>query len=131
MPRLVAIAATLFLLVAGASAQMTIQIGQTISGTLGPGDSLLSTGEFADEYVFDAPANQPLSIRMSSGAFDCYLIFHDPDGRQTDNDDFRGTDAGLDVVLSRAGRCRLVATSFRANETGAYTLSITAGGKVR
>jgi hypothetical protein len=105
-----------------------IEVGQTVSGSLGPGDGQLPDGEYYDQYVFQGQSGQTYSIRMNSDAFDTYLILIDPSGVQHDNDDLQdGTNAGIDLTLTSSGQCQIGATSYSAGETGDYTLTVTQG----
>lgn len=111
----------------GAQAQepVSLAVGASVEGTLGPGDPQLPSGEYFDQYLFEGEAGTTYAIRMSSESFDTYLIFLDPQGKQEDNDDFDGTDSGLDVTLAVGGECQIGATSYSPGTTGAYTLSLT------
>lgn len=116
----------LLCLSSGAAAQQQVRIGQTINGDLRDGDEQLSSGEFADTYEITGRAGQIVTIRMTSGAFDPYLMMRGPSGFTQDNDDVRQgvRDAELVVTLPASGRYRIIATSFAKGESGRYTVSI-------
>jgi hypothetical protein len=99
-------------------------------GELAAGDRQLRSGEYADTFPMQFPPGVPVSIRVSSRAFDSYLIVRSPSGRQQDNDDFRpgNLDAGVDIPAAEAGTYEVTVTSYRPGETGAYTLTVTPGG---
>lgn len=113
-----------------AHAQQAISLGQNAQGTLAPGDSQLSQGEYADTYAFQGRAGQTFTVRMNSSAFDSYLIITGPNGFAQQNDDEASpnTDAGLTVTLPRDGVYTIVATSLYGKETGAYVLQVIGGG---
>lgn len=105
-----------------------IAVGQTVQGLLAPGDTVLDSGEYMDEYTLPVVAGQALSIRMSSTDFDTYLIFVDPSGAQQENDDFTGLNSGLDLVVSAPGNARIGASTYTEGSVGLYTLSVTSAG---
>jgi len=100
------------------------------SGRLASGDRTLSSGEYADEYTFEGRRGQRVTVDLRSSEFDPYLIVRPPQGDQTDNDDHEG-DAHRSVVsldLPMDGTYRVVVTSYKSGETGAYDLRIDLGG---
>ncbi len=103
---------------------------QTLSGTLAAGDAQLRTGEFSDVHTVELTAGTTVRVRLASGEFDPYLIIQPPSGSQSDNDDISADDrtAGLDYAVTQTGPHRITATSYRAGETGAYTLTIEGAG---
>lgn len=108
----------------------TTGAAQTVNGALAQGDTTLRTGEFSDTYTYDLVAGSTVRLRLSSSAFDPYLIVHPPSGAQADNDDLSPQDhnAGLDYVVTQTGPHRILVTSFRSGESGAYTLVVTGAG---
>ncbi len=110
----------------GTGAQAT-GAAQTVNGALATGDTQLNSGELSDTYTYDFVAGSTVRIRLSSSAFDPYLIVRPPSGAQADNDDLTPQDrtAGLDYVVTQTGPHRILATSYRAGESGAYTLEVT------
>jgi serine protease Do len=121
-------AAVIALIATAAAAQPFLQFGQTIHGQLDGCDPRLNSGELYEEYLFHGCVGQRISIRMSSQEVDTYLIYIAPSGWQRDNDDFRGTDSGLDITLPSTGIHRILATTYRPGEWGSYTLSLTGDG---
>jgi hypothetical protein len=99
------------------------QGGTTQRGTLAQGDARLDSGEFMDSYQIQGRAGERVRITLTSPDFDTYVMLRGPDGSDFDNDDTYGTNSALDVTLPANGTYRLVATSYRAGETGAYTLT--------
>lgn len=105
---------------------------QRHTGTLADGDETLESGEFADGYTIEATAGQVITAELASGDFDAYLILRPPSGEQVDNDDAEdtdGTDARITHRATESGTYRVVATTYEPGQTGAYRLSIQAGGR--
>lgn len=86
------------------------------------------TGELARYYSFTLPENAEVQIDLTSSAFDAWLALRegsDVSGRRLERDDDGGpgTDARIRRDLS-AGTYTIEATSFREDETGAFTLTV-------
>lgn len=123
-------AAAFVMLAAGAaSAQTQIGIGSSRTGTLAQGDSTLNSGEFVDVFTFEGRAGQQVTVSMSSGAFDSYVMVRGPAGFSEDNDDRETGDRNsqLTMRLPADGTYRIQATSFEAGETGAYRVNLVEG----
>jgi hypothetical protein len=105
---------------------MALQLGQAQSGQLSAGDGQLDNGEYHDIYVFDGQAGQNVSVDLTSSQFDTYLILVTPGGEDIQNDDYEGnrSQSRIDVTLQESGRYRVVATSYGAEETGAYEVAV-------
>ena len=103
--------------------------GRPVPGTLAEGDMTLDSGEYQDRYVIDVEAGQHISVAVRSTAFDPYVGLVLPDGSVVENDDFEGDRnlARVDLEAQVSGRYRVIATSYRAGETGSYTLSAELG----
>jgi len=104
-----------------------ITVGQTVTGRLEAGDPQLRSGEFLDAYSLQGRRGQQVEIRMVSTEFDPYVQIAGPDNYSAYNDD--DVDGGtsnshLVVTLPADGAYRIVATSFRAGESGEYRLSV-------
>ena len=112
-----------------AQAQTAINIGGSRAGTLAEGDSTLSSGEYVDVYTFEGRAGQQVTVSMTSGAFDSYVMVRGPSGFSEDNDDREtgDTNAQLTVRLPATGTYRIQATSYQSGETGAYRVSLVEG----
>ncbi len=101
-----------------------------MTGDLATGDGTLPSGEWADLYSLAGSENQPVHLELSSSAFDAYLMVVGPSGRHWENDDASGTtDSVLDLVLPAAGTYRVVASTFRTGEGGAYELKASGGAR--
>ncbi len=96
----------------------------TIRGALARGDGTLPNGEFVDEHTIRLTQGQPAQVRVESDNFDTYLIVRTPSGRQLENDDIAPgvLHSGVDIPSAEAGEYTVLVTSYRAGETGRYTL---------
>jgi hypothetical protein len=116
----------------------SITVGQNISGMLSAGDcSSRRPGAFADKFTFSGTAGQQVALSLSSPAFDTYLYLIGPGGTLVAEDDDAGdgTDsriptAGEAFTLPDNGSYTIEATSYSANATGRYTLSLQGGGEI-
>ena len=105
-----------------ASAPLPLRVGDRLQANLAAGDATLPSGEFVDAYEMVVAQAGLISLRMESPAIDSYLVVQAPNGEEQRNDDSGGTrDAQIDVQAV-PGTYRVIATSFRAGETGAYEL---------
>ncbi len=109
--------------------QQVAVAGDSTNGNLAEGDRTIQSGEFADYYSRTFTAGQSVQVRLSSTAFDPYLLVRAPSGQQYDNDDLNNTtrNAGIDIPSTEAGEHSIIVTSYEAGETGAYQLSFGAG----
>jgi len=111
---------------AGAPAA-TGQAGERVeSGSLGPGDGTLDSGEYVDEFTFSGRNGETLVLDLRSGDFDPYLIVLTPSGEGFENDDHEGdpTRSLISLDMTEAGEYTIGVTSYAAGETGSYTLRI-------
>ncbi|MBN1966235.1 MAG: PPC domain-containing protein, partial [Anaerolineae bacterium] len=94
----------------------TMEIGQTITGTLSdPGGA---------RWQFTAPANTGIMARVSSDDFDTVLELLDGSGNQIAyNDDSDGSNSAIGAALQAGGTYTLVVNSYSGG-TGDYTLSL-------
>lgn len=107
-----------------------VRAGQTVSGTLSRTDAQASDESYYDAWVYEARAGERLRITLRSKDFDAFLALGKGLGEsfestETDDDGAGGTDAQLEVTLTRAGTYVIRANTLSANETGAYTLTVT------
>ncbi|MBN1771204.1 MAG: caspase family protein [Deltaproteobacteria bacterium] len=100
--------------------------GRSIGGEFAPGDPTLAGGEYVDTYTFEGRAGQAARIDMASTAVDPYLILQFPDGRRLDNDDVGPNDrnASVFVELPLGGTYRVLCTTYRPAEAGAYDVAL-------
>ena len=111
-----------------------VRTGDTVEGTLSPGDSVFTTdGSFYDLYAFQGEPLEPLEITLASADFDAYLAggaTREDALRGVDDDDdgAGGTDARLLVRADTRGRYVIRANSLRGGESGAYTLTVQRAG---
>jgi hypothetical protein len=131
MFRTVLMGTSAFAVLAGAAvAQQALPSGRLLAGVLEEGDEKLGSGEFYDAWTFEGRAGDRVSLRMSSSAFDPYLMVEGPGGFSEQNDDAAtgATDAGLELTLPATGTYRVKTTSFQAGEAGDYRLMMARGG---
>lgn len=103
-----------------------IDVGETVTGSLSTTDPTSVYGSHYDLYSLQLTAGQQVTIDMASTEIDSYLAVYDADGGQiAENDDVddQTFDASLTLDLE-PGCYRIEATSFDAEETGQYTLSV-------
>jgi hypothetical protein len=108
-----------------------INVGQTLNGSLISGDCQLSDGSFVDFYIFSATSGQQIAVNLDSTAFDTYLLLIGPDGNLiAQNDDSGGgtnsripANTGF-LTAPTTGTYLIGANSFRAGETGSYSLRL-------
>jgi hypothetical protein len=120
------------------SPDMPISVGQSVQGSLAPGDRAFLRGGGArigrnylrDGYVLSAPAGMSLTIDLASD-FDGYLFLLEPSGNVlAQNDDHGSTNRSrIEATLRHSGPHRIVVTSFAAETRGNYTLTVAGGGQ--
>lgn len=109
------------------TAAQAISYGAMVNGTFAAGDQQTAAGVFLDAYSFTGTAGDRVQIRMSSSAFDSFLIFNSNDGDfiTADDNSGGGQDALITLTLPRTGTYVIIATAFAPNRTGSYTLALT------
>lgn len=105
------------------------RLPRPVSGQLRRGDARLQSGEFVDRLQARFPVGQPVQIRLSSTAFDAYLIVRSPTGVEMQNDDMSQTvrNSGVDIAAAEDGAYTILVTSYQAGETGRYQLRYVTG----
>jgi hypothetical protein len=103
--------------------------GRTERGTLASGDNQLTTGEYVDSFDLSGASGEFRVIDLRSRDFDPYLILVAPSGEQFENDDHEGdaTRSQVAMQLPESGDYRVLVTSYKAGESGSYTLTIGGG----
>ncbi|HOX46418.1 MAG TPA: pre-peptidase C-terminal domain-containing protein [Myxococcota bacterium] len=112
--------------------------GDDCTGSIACGDSLQGNfspaceapdryGSYGFVYLFEAQADQDITINLKSDAVDPFLILLDPDGFLQDYDDNSGSgdDARIRGTILEGGTWMIEATTYYSGETGPYTLSLT------
>lgn len=116
---------------AAAAPTGVIRLGRPVSGELRDGDATLSSGEYTDSWTLAGRRGQQLDIRLTSQAFDPYVVISGPDGFSEFNDDDASAadsrDSRLLVTLPADGAYTITATSYAAGERGGYQLSVLEG----
>lgn len=91
----------------------------------------MRSGSQAKVYALQANAGDTLLVRLSSGAFDPYLILTNTTGvALLDSSDVCGAQTGpacLTFIVSTTGRYLIEATTKNPGESGAFTLSAARG----
>ncbi len=107
----------------------SIAYGETRSGQLSTSDRRLERGEYRDLYTFDGQSGDQIVVELASSEFDPYLALIPPEGEQIDNDDWEGRQdlSRVELTLRASGRYRVLATSYAADKTGAYRLTLRRG----
>ena len=107
----------------------TMSCNTTASGNLASTDCQLSDGARYDVYTFSGTAGQQVTITMTSTAIDSWLGLFDPSGGLAveDDDSAGGNNSRITYTLTTTGTWIITATSFGANETGAYSLQLQCG----
>ena len=101
-------------------------LAEDIAGDLDPQDRRAASGKYQELHTFDGDAGEPIRVEMRSADFDTFLAVVTPSGEALTNDDFEGdqTRSVVEFVMPEAGRYQIVATSYRADATGDYTLRL-------
>lgn len=119
------------LLTAGAASAQTISVGQTVSGQITSADRALPDDSRYDCWVFTADAGN-YTIDYRSQDFDAFVAVGKGGDCSAAESDFNDDgDEGLDSHLEFAtdgGPWFIRANTLEGGETGAYTLTLTAGG---
>lgn len=95
-------------------------------GTLAKGDLVLSGGELADKFPLQAVPGTLIVLDLTSSKFDPYIALRAPSGATVFNDDYEGSASRSRVehVAEEAGEYSIFVTSYKADMTGEYRLSI-------
>jgi S1-C subfamily serine protease len=103
--------------------------GPAIRGKLTDKSNVLpADNSFFDLYSFEGKAGMQITIEMKSQEIDPYLILLGPNQRgiAQDDDGAGSKNARITVRLPADGTYTLVANSYEARESGAYTLELKA-----
>ncbi len=100
------------------------------TGTLENGDATLPGYGFSDNFTFTGEAGQQAIVDLRSSDFDTYLVLETPSGERLTNDDYDGSTQRslLSLPLSESGTYAITVSSFMADETGDYEMSINVDG---
>ena len=103
---------------------------RTESGRLASGDRAMKTGEYYDEFTFQARRGDAVTVDLRSTQFDPYVILITPAGKQIENDDYEGDSqrSFVSLDITEEGTYKVWVTSYEKGETGNYDLRIALGG---
>jgi plastocyanin len=107
----------------------SIQAGQTRDSELDESDPQAGfLRGYYEPVTFDGESGQSVTIDMSSGQGDTYLMLYGPDGnRIAQNDDYDGLNSRIEATLEEDGEYTIIATSFDDEATFDYELSLSTG----
>lgn len=106
-----------------------LQMGQAVRGTLSRTDPSADDGTHYQEWVFRGQPGTRVSVGMSSGAFDTFLVwgrmvdgeFH---GLLADDDGGEGSDSRLTAWVRDGDEYVVRANTYDPGQTGRYTLLV-------
>jgi hypothetical protein len=100
--------------------------GRTWTGRLSSNDGMLPDDSYYDSHSYSVTRGQQYTITLSSSDFDTYLIIRDANGNTlaSNDDGGAGLDSRLTWTADRTGTIRILANSYRARQTGSYTLRV-------
>lgn len=103
-----------------------IDVGESVNGSLTTADPRSIYGSYFDLYSLQLTTGQEVTVDLQSTEIDSYLVVYDEDGGKiAENDDANDETFDASLTLDLAPGCyRIEATSFEAEETGSYTLSV-------
>ena len=106
-----------------------IAIGAAAHGTLGASATHLPSGESADVYSLTLQPGQSARVDLASAAFDSFLVVRGPQPTDAWEDDDGGGGHNSSIALNSptGGTYRIVVTSYRSGEAGAYDLRVNGG----
>jgi hypothetical protein len=86
----------------------------------------LDSDEYYDPYTFKGTKGETVVVDMTSIDFDPFLVLLSPSSEDTQNDDYEGSSSQsrIDKVLDETGEWTVIATSYKAGETGSYQVNI-------
>ena len=126
-----AVAAAVLATAGAASAQTTINPGQTLSGQLSSSDPTLDDDSHFDCFALRTRQGARYRINLRSDDFDTYLVVSSLscEGEAADFDDDGGGGTNSQVEIAGRGEALYIrANSLGSGETGRYQLSVTEMG---
>jgi hypothetical protein len=111
----------------------TIRPGQTVQGTLDPGDPLLSRGTYHETWRFTGRPGQRVIVSLRSTDFDTLLFWARVVGAEalamlSDDDGGSGSNSEFTVEVDESGEYAILVSSIGPGGFGAYTLSVDPAG---
>jgi hypothetical protein len=104
-----------------------IEIGGTITGSLGSGDATVDEDKYAKVWELQGEAGQTVKLRLEAEGFDTFLVVTGPGlgSPLTDDDSGGDLNSELEVTFPQSGVYRVIATSAGSRATGTFRLSVT------
>jgi hypothetical protein len=108
------------------AARATIPVGGTVTGTIDFAGCQYLDETFADLYKIELTDSATLDIRLTSTAFDAYLLLFDAKGNLVDRDDDGAGNRDARIVPSLTAGAYYIVAKPVADYTagGAYTLTV-------
>jgi serine protease Do len=102
----------------------SIDLGQTVTGSLLDSDPTVGDGRTGQAWAFAGITGQRVTIHLSAD-YDTYLYLVGPGIGEplTDDDGGGGTNSQISTTLPGSGTFRIIASSYSSG-TGAYSLSV-------
>lgn len=97
-----------------------------VDGKLDKKDAQLGSGEWYENYTFEAAAGSTIVVTMTSTQFDPYLGVHSPSDENTENDDYNNDvhTSRVEIKAEESGTWTIFATTNHPGEKGKYHLSV-------
>jgi hypothetical protein len=118
----------LYLILSGGVAFAQTIFSSNIQGTLETGDRIMrSDGSLYDSYTFEGTAGQQVTVNLSSGEFDTYLLLIFPGREKVEENDDKNQnsrDSELSLTLPTTGTYTVIANSYNSESRGSYYMSL-------
>lgn len=115
------------------SATTTLTPGETFNGSLDASDPTLPDGSRYDRYFYNGRRGDRIQVTMESGDFDAFLLLFragasGAEKLAEDDDGAGGSNAQITYEIQESGTYIVVANSYDASGSGAYTIRLTRSG---
>jgi hypothetical protein len=101
---------------------------QSFTGSIGDGSPLWDDFRPYASHAITVKERQMVTIRMTSGDFDTYLMAESPGGIFMYNDDYDGQEVSqIDMIAPEGGQWTIMAAGYDQAAGGDYTLEVTLG----
>lgn len=106
------------------NAPEALRVGETRRGVLEREDEQLADQRYIDWYPLEIDGERRVFISASSREIDTYLFLQQPDGSSIENDDYSDSNAGLSYTTEGPTVLQVGVSTYSAESTGQYDLSI-------